>query len=135
MKRELKIALSAVAATVAGIASVAIVCNRNKNKAEESLSECNWQDCNKCPRCVGQCEDLYIFLNFEEAMNTLPAKAMSILSEDEIKLTSKCLEYITYDYDNGIVVAYSVKCNHMVYIKINYDTGSFEISGRKESLC
>ena len=135
MKRELKIALSAVAATVTGIASVAIVCKKNKNKAEESLSECNWQDCNKCPRCIGQCEDLYIFLNFEEAMNTLPAKAMSILSEDEIKLTSKCLEYITYDYDNDIVVTYSVKCNHMVYIKINYDTGSFEISGRKESLC
>lgn len=135
MKRELKIALSAVAATVAGITSVVIVRKKNKNKAEESLRECNWQDCNKCPRCVGQCEDLYIFLNFEEAMNTLPAKAMSILSEDEIKLTSKCLEYMTYDYDNDIVVTYSVKCNHMVYIKINYDTGSFEISGRKESLC
>lgn len=135
MKKEIKIIAATVAATLAGVCAYGIYALRKRYKEEADLDKCTYQDCDKCQRQVGQCEEMNIFLNWKEACDTLPVRALDILSLDSEMLKYRCLEYLSYDIDRDIIVAYSVKCQEMVYIKINYDAKTYCCSGRKETLC
>ena len=123
------------------IVGISAIVKRKLNKEIDVYStptdEC--LNCDKCSRSESECATSdKMILNWEECVNTIPVTVANILNnikDSKDQLRYSCMEYLTYDHQEDIMVCYLIKQQRLIYIKFDLESGKYRYAGRKEVLC